>query len=522
MVKQVVPVSVVAMYAALVSLLASPALDPATMRRVGRVDERFQSYNVEMVEVTGGRFWAPYRKDAAATEAAPAPPSVTGVDPTAFRMRPPLDLGDPRLRALAAALGPAYVRVSGTWANSTYFHDSDDPAPSAPPTGFGGVLTRAQWRGVVEFARAANAKLVTSFAISDGVRDAQGVWTPAELQKLLAYTSSIGGAIAAAELFNEPNIAARGGAPKGYDAAAYARDFRVFLPFIRKTAPGLLVLGPGSVSEGGMLANFPGGIKSEDMLRATGPGLDAVSYHFYGGVSERCARAAGGIGQRSPDAALSEDWLSRTERDARFYAALRDRFEPGRPLWLTETGESACGGNPWASTFADTFRYAELRQRLRLDRRGDARTAPELLGCDFLAEVDGNDGAGRGNRTSAGRPCLCALPGRPSRRRVAARRQHRPQRGARPHDSARRGTLHACVVQGPAVARRGAQWAGAGTRARCSGPGAPRRFDEGRARHTAGREHHVPGLRQRRQRGLPLNTPFRRQPSGYPPTVVLR
>jgi hypothetical protein len=364
MVKQVVPVSVVAMCAALVSLVASPALDPATMRRVGRVDERFQSYNVEMVEVTGGRFWAPYRKDAAATEAAPAPPSVTGVDPTAFRMRSPLDLGDPRLRALAAALGPAYVRVSGTWANSTYFHDSDDPAPSAPPTGFGGVLTRAQWRGVVEFARAANAKLVTSFAISDGVRDAQGVWTPAELQKLLAYTSSIGGAIAAAELFNEPNIAARGGAPKGYDAAAYARDFRVFLPFIPKTAPGLLVLGPGSVSEGGMLANFPGGIKSEDMLQATGRGLDAVSYHFYGGVSERCARAASGIGQGSPDGALSEDWLSRTERDARFYAALRDRFEPGRPLWLTETGESACGGNPWASTFADTFRYVEQLGRL--------------------------------------------------------------------------------------------------------------------------------------------------------------
>lgn len=363
MVKPVVSVSVVAMCAALVSLIASPVgLDPATMRRVGQVDERFQSYNVEMVEVTGGRFWAPYRKEAAATDAAPAPPSVAGLDPAAFRMRQPLDLSDSRLRSLAASLGPAYVRVSGTWANSTYFHDSVDPAPSAPPAGFGGVLTRAQWRGVIEFARAANAKLVTSFAISDGVRDANGVWTSEQLQKLLAYTSSIGGAIAAAELFNEPNIAARGGAPKGYDAAAYGRDFRVFLPFIRHAAPGLLVLGPGSVSEGGLLANFPGGIKSEDMLQATGPGLDVVSYHFYGGVSQRCAGV--GAGQTSPDAALSEDWLSRTERDARFYAALRDRFEPGRPLWLTETGESACGGNPWASTFADTFRYVEQLGRL--------------------------------------------------------------------------------------------------------------------------------------------------------------
>ena len=30
------------------------------MPRVGTVDERFQSYNIEAVEVTGGRFWKPY------------------------------------------------------------------------------------------------------------------------------------------------------------------------------------------------------------------------------------------------------------------------------------------------------------------------------------------------------------------------------------------------------------------------------------------------------------------------------
>jgi hypothetical protein len=36
-------------------------IDPASMRRIGTVDERFQSYNIEMVEVIGGRFWKPYR-----------------------------------------------------------------------------------------------------------------------------------------------------------------------------------------------------------------------------------------------------------------------------------------------------------------------------------------------------------------------------------------------------------------------------------------------------------------------------
>jgi heparanase 1 len=177
------------------------------------VDARFQSFNIEMVEVTGGRFWAPYGKSASATpEAAPAAKLATpGIDPAAFRTRTPIDLANPRLRKLASALGPAYMRVSGTWANSTYFHDSDDPAPAAPPAGFGGVLTRRQWRGVVDFSRAVNAQIVTSFTISDGVRDASGVWTPVQARKLLAFTRTLGGSIAAAEFFNEPTFAAMGG-----------------------------------------------------------------------------------------------------------------------------------------------------------------------------------------------------------------------------------------------------------------------------------------------------------------------
>src|ERR1700693_441013 len=36
------------------------SLDPAKMPAIGTVDERFQSYNIEMVEVIGGRFLKPY------------------------------------------------------------------------------------------------------------------------------------------------------------------------------------------------------------------------------------------------------------------------------------------------------------------------------------------------------------------------------------------------------------------------------------------------------------------------------
>ena len=225
------------------SLSQATPVSPTAFAKVGVVDERFQSYNIEMVEVTGGRFWKPYdsqvdsilKARAAAQKSGSGQP--TGIDPALFQYRPPINLKSPRLRKLAAALGPAYVRVSGTWQNSIYFLDSDDSSITTPPKGFNGILTRQQWKGVVDFADHTNAKIVTSFATSVGTRDAAGVWTPEQAHKFLAYTKSIGGSIAAAEFMNEPTLAGIGGAPKGYSAADYGRDVAVFVPFIRREAP---------------------------------------------------------------------------------------------------------------------------------------------------------------------------------------------------------------------------------------------------------------------------------------------
>ncbi len=328
------------------------------MPKIGTVDPRFQSYNVEMVEVIGGRFWKPYASKTAAPEAAKSS-TLGGIDPALFEQRTPIDLTSPRLRKLAAALGPAYLRVSGTWANTLYFQDSDAPAPAAPPDGFGGVLTRPEWKRVVEFSKAVDAPIVTSFATSMGTRDASGTWTPVEAGKFLDYTTSIGGSIAAAEFMNEPTFVTAAGVPKGYDAAAYGRDFAIFQPFFRKAAPNALLLGPGSVGEGIDFVPMKL-LPSKDLLAAMGPNpVDVFSYHFYGGVSERCNAAMGGKGGTAPGDALSEDWLSRTGTVEAFYAGLRDTYAPGKPMWVTETGQTACGGDRWASTFLDSFRYLD-------------------------------------------------------------------------------------------------------------------------------------------------------------------
>jgi hypothetical protein len=330
----------------------APRLAPSAMPRLGVIDERFQSYNIEMVEITGGRFWKPYRSstgDKSAPRTGSDTPEI--IDAHLFQYRPPIDLANPRLRMLAAALGPAYLRVSGTWANTTYFADTDQP-PSLPPAGFKGILTRKQWLGVVGFARSADAQIVTSFAIGPGTRDADGVWMPDQARSLLGYTHAIGGKISAAEFMNEPNLTAISGAPDGYDAPAYGRDFKRFRLLMKSASPKTMILGPGAAGEDANIAR---------LLAASGRGMDAYSYHYYGTLSERCH------GTSRPEDELSEDRLSDTQRSFSFHQALRNRFAPGKPIWLTETADAACGGNPWAVSFLDTFRYLDQLGRLARD-----------------------------------------------------------------------------------------------------------------------------------------------------------
>ncbi|MFN3798896.1 MAG: hypothetical protein ACK4S5_15550, partial [Sphingobium yanoikuyae] len=234
---------------------ATPPADPGRFAQVAKVDDQYQAYNVEMVEVVGGRFWAPYPKPGEARPQA-AGGGSGGVDIAAvmFRKREPIDLtGDTRLRNLARALGPTYVRVSGGWANAVYFHDSDTPPPATPPKGYQSVLTRAQWAGVVDFVKTVGGKLVVSFPVSDGARDASGVWDPDQARRLNAYTKKLGGHIYAAELINEPNAGAMVGLPKGYDAAAFARDMAVFRAFRDADAPQMKIVGPGSTGEAGFV-----------------------------------------------------------------------------------------------------------------------------------------------------------------------------------------------------------------------------------------------------------------------------
>lgn len=84
--------------------LQSVEIKHQEMKLIGTVDERFQSYNIEMAEVIGGNFWKPYdqidpngNNDSART---------TNNDEGLYSVIPPIDLYQERLRNLALELGP--------------------------------------------------------------------------------------------------------------------------------------------------------------------------------------------------------------------------------------------------------------------------------------------------------------------------------------------------------------------------------------------------------------------------------
>ncbi|MBP3645817.1 MAG: beta-glucuronidase [Clostridia bacterium] len=336
-------------------------LDPSALKELRTIDERLVSYNVEMTEVTGGTFWKAY------TEA-----QVDGTEPfgeildwrnmgNLQQWYDPIDTTNPRLIKLAKELGTAWVRVSGTWANKTYY-DFDGHTGGKVPEGFQNLLTRQQWLNLLDFVRAIDGKLLVSVANCPGIHAAKEPW-PADQAELLFRTSKeYGVPIAAAEFTNEPNMMAMSGLPQGYTAEDHARDHDIFARWLKENYPECLMVGPctcgdvamfGEMSTGGGIASALKMVTTEELLGDYEKKLDVFSYHYYNGVSERGAAMGG---HWPYEAALSEKYLTVAGDCARQYLGRRDTFCPGGQMWVTESGDAGCGGNTWASTFVDVFR----------------------------------------------------------------------------------------------------------------------------------------------------------------------
>lgn len=333
------------------------------------VNDKLMSYNVEFTEVTGGTFWKAYTPEQiAGTEEFSVSEDFNIANPTAMadlmQVYPPINLYDEKLRKLAKEFGPVWVRVSGTWATKTYY-DFEGITNGVAPEGYQSVLTKEQWKGVLDFVKAIDAKLLISVNNCEGLHKASEPWNPGQAELLFRYSRDYGVPIAAAEFVNEPNMLALSGCPEGYTAADYARDQDLFHKWVRENYPGTLIVGPCS-TEGiamgeedskagaGIGDVFPTAATAALMAGTTEP-LDVYSYHYYNGISERMA-AILPQAHWKPDTTLSEAYLAVAGNTAKGNCANRDRYCPDGEMWVTESGDAGGGGDTWASTYVDVFR----------------------------------------------------------------------------------------------------------------------------------------------------------------------
>ena len=330
------------------------------------VDPRLASYNVEMTEVTGGTFWKAYTPEQiAGTEKFP---SLKSMEDVAGLMQwyDPIDLYNPRLRKLAKALGSLWIRVSGTWSTKTYYDFEGKYADGGIPEGYQSVLHKDQWIGVLEFVKAVDGKLLVSVNNCPGLHSAEEPWHPAQAEQLFAFSKEYGVPISAVEFMNEPNMMEGSGAPKGYTPAHFVRDQDLFHNWVRKNYPECIVVGP-STTDSSAVAMGPGdkggagvgdvmySCTTDELFAGAQTRPDIFSYHYYNGISERLESMMPAA-HWSAEEAQSEEYLATSGHIARVYGAFRDKYTPGAPMWVTESGDAGGGGDTWGSTYLEVLR----------------------------------------------------------------------------------------------------------------------------------------------------------------------
>ncbi len=342
----------------------------ADLKLIRKTDKRLVSYNIEMTEITGGTFWKAYTPGQIAGEEEFPPLTSTDLkDITAMselmEYYPPIDLYNDKLRSLAGELGPAWIRVSGSWATKTYY-DFDGETGGKAPEGYQSVLTKEQWTGVLDFVRSVGGKLLISVSNCAGDHPNGGPLELSQTEKIFNFSHDYGVDIDAAEFMNEPNMLTFSGAPNGYTAADYARDQDIFFGWVREHYPNCLLVGPcttgdpsltcaGEKSLAAGLGSIVPTCTTEELMKGIKIHPDVFSYHYYNGISERGASFAPNANW-SGNAAHTEAYLSVAPDCARDHAALRDKYVPGGQVWVTESGDAGAGGNTWASTYLDVLR----------------------------------------------------------------------------------------------------------------------------------------------------------------------
>jgi heparanase 1 len=313
------------------------------LRRRSRVDDRFLSVALDTSQVLGGHWWAP---GASRVEVG-----------RGSRLVEPIDLDNPRLRLLAAELAPAYLRIGGTEADVVYYDMG--PVPSAHPDGFELSLSRSRWDAVGRFASRAGYDLFFTVNAGPATRGEDGRWSPANFSTLLAYSKTTGRDVSVFELGNEvDSFWFTHGLRHQVSGRTYADDLANFRATVRAAYPTAKVAGPAALYW--PIVGRPPSLFADFMSEFLGAGTekpDIVTWHFYPQQSSRCPAATrrASLTRLLDPAALDEvgRWGSEVQRFVADHA-------PNAQVWLGETGNAQCGGQPGVSDrFAGTLWWVD-------------------------------------------------------------------------------------------------------------------------------------------------------------------
>ncbi len=294
---------------------------------VAQVSPRFLSVAVDIAQVVGGRFWGAEAR----REFVPGGGHAVAA----------YDFGRPRLARLVSALAPAYLRIGGTASDQVYYDLGEQPGTTLP-AGYRYRLARLQWDAINRFAIACGLEVVFTLNAGRGPRGAGYAWTPDNAAELIAYSARQGYPAAMWTLGNEPNFF-----PFAHGLPVWARrlaaDYAILREVLRELAAGARVGGPSSPywPVVGEMLPFLG-----PFLRRAGGLLDVVTWHYYPQQSRRSPVATR---RASAQHALSPRFLDAFAACARRVERARDRYAPQAEIWLEETGNAQCGGEPGLS-----------------------------------------------------------------------------------------------------------------------------------------------------------------------------
>ncbi|MCX6001640.1 MAG: glycoside hydrolase [Chloroflexi bacterium] len=302
---------------------------------VNIVSKEYISFAIDSSQVVGGKWWNP---------------AASGAESGSGTVHAPVfNFNQPRLDTMAQALAPAYLRIGGSEADKIYYamQDTSDFQPNAPPR-YKSVMTAKQWDNVNGFATRNGLQLVFTLNAGPASRKADGSWDGTNATELLKYTAEHGYRVALWELGNELNIFwFVHGLKAQISPQQYDKDLSAARALVKQYMPSSRFAGQGSAFWpllGEPLSLFYGYMPQ--YLARSNDKIDLVSWHYYPQQSRR-----GPIATRRafPSRLLDPKNLDEAKHWADQIKQWRDRYAPGKPIWLGETGNAQFGGEPGLS-----------------------------------------------------------------------------------------------------------------------------------------------------------------------------